>query len=78
MTHQVPDPPTQSGCTTCGLDLRHGLRVGDRVLVVAPQTKRMPGRVLGFAVDKADVLLDERPGYPLTVHAKWLAVSADG
>ena len=69
--HRVPDPPTQAGCTSCGNDLHHGLIAGDRVVVIAPMTKRMPGTVLGFAVDKADVRLDERE-YPLVVHTKWL------
>ena len=70
--HDVPDPPTQAGCTSCGLDLHHGLAVGDRVVVVAPQTLRMHASIIGLAIDTADLMVDGR-GYPLShVHCKWL------
>jgi hypothetical protein len=76
MAHEVPDPPTQDGCTGCGADLRHGLSVGDRVLVVAPHTARMAATVIGLSLDTADLMVDGRD-YPLGhVHCKWL-VPAD-
>lgn len=71
MTHSVPDPPTQSGCTSCGNDLHHGLVRGDRVVMIAPATARQAGVISGFALDKADVVVDGRT-YPTTIHAKWL------
>lgn len=71
--HDVPDPPTQEGCTSCGGDLRHGFRVNDRVVMIAPMTARQHGIITGFALDKADVVVDGR-NYPTTIHTKWLAL----
>lgn len=70
MEHLVPDPPTQDGCIGCD-DLHHGFAIRDRVVVVAPMTRRMRGVITGFALDKSDVLVDGRT-IPLTVHTKWL------
>ena len=70
--HRVPDP-NQSGCTGCGNDLRHGLPLGARVVIVAPMTARLHGEIVGFALDKSDIRIDGRPGRaPLNCHTKWL------
>ena len=73
MPHLVPDPPTHAGCTSCDpMDLRHGLRVGQRVILIAPMTARLTGAILAFALDCADLLIDGRE-YPLShVHCQWL------
>lgn len=72
--HKVPDPPHQSGCTGCGNDLRHGFKIGSRVVMIAPMTARLHGTISNFALDKSDVLIDGRDWTtPLSCHTKWLA-----
>jgi hypothetical protein len=64
---------------SCGQDLRHGFKVGDRVVLRTPLDPPLHGTIFGFAIDKCDVQLDGseimpdgRAGGPMTTPTKWL------